>query len=102
MSAGEHPTQPVIDAAPALAGDQAALALTRAVDGCIIAISTLEARLGPDRPPYTAATHEGMLHYGPGDLYDLWIVWRAIARLQVAWDASREPAFPPARRGTTQ
>ncbi|MEJ0015690.1 MAG: hypothetical protein WDN25_03840 [Acetobacteraceae bacterium] len=70
--------------------------LRRAIDDCLIGGNHLSSLLGADAPPASASTAEAISHYGPeSPTFQLWMTWRAIARLRQALaDATASPAGP--------
>lgn len=66
--------------------------LDREVGNVLVAAHALQHILKSDHPPFSASLAVGLKRYGPGPVFDLWTICRALWRLRVVWTGLDPPA----------
>lgn len=70
------------------------LAVARAIDDALVASHALRASMKPGHVPFDADLPDGILRYGEGPVFALWMQLRALNALSVAWTGRGFPNVP--------
>ena len=71
--------------------DRPFIAPGNAIDDVLVAGHTIKHWLKRPHPGWDASIADGMLHFGEGAAFDLWVICRAIERLRLAWTGHALP-----------